>query len=91
VVKKLIIFFPTMKPTTLAAGYIFTLKEGQPAHVLEHAIQKAKDLGGEVTHKYDLVPGFAVKFPQVMALEVFEQEFPFADVEKDGEVHTLNG
>jgi hypothetical protein len=42
----------TLVTKAMATGYIFTLKEGQPGHMLEQAIQKAEQMGGKITHKY---------------------------------------
>ncbi|KAF5025469.1 hypothetical protein F66182_2445 [Fusarium sp. NRRL 66182] len=45
-------------------SYIITCKEDASPEQVEEAKQHARDQGGEITHEYNLIKGFAVKFEE---------------------------
>ncbi|KAH8912066.1 protease propeptide/inhibitor [Coniochaeta sp. PMI_546] len=67
--------------------YIVTCKDDASDEQVAATKQHAKDQGGEITHEYSLIKGFAVKFPEdkVNTLESHEH---VKAVEKDQEVRT---
>ncbi|KAF7622996.1 hypothetical protein F9C07_2171058 [Aspergillus flavus] len=68
-------------------SYIVTCKENASAEEIEETKQHVRDQGGEITHEYSLIKGFAVTFPDgaVMTLESHPH---VASVEPDGIMST---
>ncbi|KAK0666094.1 hypothetical protein QBC41DRAFT_156535 [Cercophora samala] len=78
------------KQTTSTAtmpSYIVTCKDDASPEQIEAAKQHAKDQGGEITHEYTLIKGFAVKFPEDSVQTLANHEH-VKDVEADQEVRT---
>lgn len=68
-----------------AKSYIVTLKESATPNDVSALKSKIADWGGEITHSYDLIKGFAVKLPEVHS-QLLTSESHVAAVEPDSEV-----
>ncbi|EKJ70672.1 hypothetical protein NXS19_002444 [Fusarium pseudograminearum] len=68
-------------------AYIITCKEDATDEQVQSAKQHAKDQGGEITHEYTLIKGFAVKFPED-SVSTLESHPHIHTVENDGEMKT---
>ncbi|KAM0358478.1 hypothetical protein HYE67_009787 [Fusarium culmorum] len=68
-------------------AYIITCKEDATDEQVQSAKQHAKDQGGEITHEYSLIKGFAVKFPED-SVSTLERHPHIHTVEHDGEMKT---
>ncbi|KAH6658945.1 hypothetical protein BKA67DRAFT_652222 [Truncatella angustata] len=68
-------------------SYIVTAKDGASADDLAALKKHAKDQGGEITHEYNLIKGFAVKFPQD-SVQTLESHEHVKAVEEDKEMKT---
>lgn len=66
-------------------SYIVTCKQGATDEQVNSAKEHAKSQGGTITHEYNLIKGFAVKFDDdaIIALEAHEH---VESVEADGEM-----
>ncbi|RDW69235.1 putative peptidase inhibitor i9 protein [Coleophoma cylindrospora] len=67
--------------------YIVTLKDGASKAEIEESKKHAIEQGGEVTHEYNIFPGFAVKFPKD-SVSTLESAPHVSSVELDQEVKT---
>ncbi|ODQ59970.1 hypothetical protein WICANDRAFT_62546 [Wickerhamomyces anomalus NRRL Y-366-8] len=65
-------------------SFIVTLKENASAAKFKEGLSK---LGGEITHEYTLIKGFAVKLPGFHA-DSLKKHDEVATVEEDKEVKT---
>ncbi|KAG7118676.1 hypothetical protein HYQ45_009338 [Verticillium longisporum] len=67
-------------------SYIVTCKKDATDDQVESAKEHAKNQGGTITHEYNLIKGFAVKFDEgaVQSLEAHEH---VEQVEVDGEMN----
>lgn len=68
-----------------AKGYIVTLKESATPNDVSALKSKIAEWGGEITHTYDLIKGFAVKLPEIHS-QLLTSESHVAAVEPDSEV-----
>ncbi|KAK4467216.1 protease propeptide/inhibitor [Cladorrhinum samala] len=68
-------------------SYIVTLKDDATDEQLAEAKEQAREQGGEITHEYSLIKGFAVKFPEGH-VQTLESHPSVNSVEPDQEVRT---
>ncbi|KAF2741927.1 hypothetical protein M011DRAFT_482120 [Sporormia fimetaria CBS 119925] len=63
-----------------------------PQKVVDDAMKAIEDAGGKITHKYNIIKGFAAIAPAVVLekVEVMSTKYP-AEVEEDGIVTTQEG
>ncbi|KAF2205398.1 hypothetical protein GQ43DRAFT_468169 [Delitschia confertaspora ATCC 74209] len=63
-----------------------------PDSIVEDAMRAIKDAGGQITHTYNIIKGFACTAPQLALESVQSLSAKYtALIEEDGVVHTQGG
>ncbi|KAK4159188.1 peptidase inhibitor I9 [Cladorrhinum sp. PSN259] len=76
------------KPSAIIMpSFIVTLKDNASDEDLAQAKQKIKDQGGDITHEYSLIKGFAYTVPEG-TVQTLDSEPYVEAVEQDQEVRT---
>ncbi|KXJ92473.1 hypothetical protein Micbo1qcDRAFT_204448 [Microdochium bolleyi] len=68
-------------------SYIVTCKEDATPDDVKALKQQVRDQGGNITHEYNLIKGFAVTYPED-AVQTLENHEHVKAVEADQEVRT---